>query len=1148
MRRPILHGVRSFARVIVLLLAAIVALHGAVLAQPAPMASPTAVAEWRKFRQVAPDHFQDWIMAGDGPRFTLIYSEPPPTFTESQYRDLFARVFRGLTAVSLQSRPLGYNGRTIDFVLELNYSFAGASATSAVDEDLNSLSIAIYGTASGGRAIRLKDLIERPPATSAPKSIAMSAMLLDSWLFAGNGALEFLSPESGTKKTLSQLMSGEKSGRYISVDNSLVVMLVDLTRSLNGSDITNARLFALDGDLILGGAVDNGKSVAIVARARQESWIDFPPLRVEDIINLMVTKNDALAQSYDRTFPGAGRVSGKRDDVGDWAPNYLSADLINTEFGSLLNRADAILKSQSLSNTIKYDGYDVQPIKNPPYKKGVFTRLQATSLIFNFNTVGTGHWFVGANRRIFAQNRTGSFSVTYLPEATGRSSTISGSAAVAQAERDYTAWFDAANSKVLTRTVQYLAIYEIFQNARLQGIDAYTDRQKTFDSIGASLKQALAEQLRSCIDELTAKDTKFLDAIAADYRSLALQSGLDASDARPPSSKEDWVTRASRASVAMRYDANLTGGTSKLLNQQIKALVSQAQNLRPAYLKDERELLALQDYILDYYGTRYKHYEKTDTIGRRTTEYEITYPPDRTKFERDKARFYALYNKFLSEQNALQATAKEINKLSQKRIEALAPEFGDMVVVEVIANSCNQKYVGFKYALLDGFKAGSATITAPSDVFSSVKTPTIVKSRNKLEEFVGGHNVDRQHYLVEIDNSLSKGQFVSADGKLRISAGDSDHMNDIAASMARVADADADTQGRTFAEAIATPHAANFDRRAALDIPPAGDRSDQGRTVEATSVGVAALAPTDARLPIGGPNAMRIGRQESGGHLYFEEIANNATQPVAVYGAYGMPSIIEGRAQGRPSMTVMLDSSLSARDVDAIIANYKNAGPQVQAGGGGGGWRIPPGDRIELVPDPKQPAGPIPPSGGTPSNPQRPGARKPPLLVLFIDEGTGRKRTIVETENGRIELEVSKELRNEEILKLIEQEIERGAALQLDATKTYVNGRGAVLLVTGFKIEQSKAISGDFVAKRQGLVKFDGGIIGRLRSAMVAAFSRMTGKTGEPPARIIDYLVDVKARLKQDAPDYELSGRLDMTRGGLRFVLRLDRLQSKNGS
>lgn len=169
-------------------------------------------------------------------------------------------------------------------------------------------------------------------------------------------------------------------------------------------------------------------------------------------------------------------------------------------------------------------------------------------------------------------------------------------------------------------------------------------------------------------------------------------------------------------------------------------------------------------------------------------------------------------------------------------------------------------------------------------------------------------------------------------------------------------------------------------------------------------------------------------------------------------------------------------------------------------------------------------------------------------MVSFIDEGTGRKRTIVETESGRIELEVAKELSDEGIVKLIEQEIERGATLQLDATKTYVNGRGAVLLVTGFKIEQTKPVSGDFVAKRRGSGKFDRGIVGRLRNAMMTAFSRTTGKTGEPAARIIDYLIDVKAGLRQDAPDYELSGRIDMTRGGLRFVLRLDRLQSKQGS
>jgi hypothetical protein len=117
---------------------------------------------------------------------------------------------------------------------------------------------------------------------------------------------------------------------------------------------------------------------------------------------------------------------------------------------------DAILKSQSLSNHITYHGYNFQPISNPPYSEGVFDHLHAASLVFNFNTVGTGHWIDRVDgRSVFALNRTGSFSVTYLAGATGQTSTIPGSNAAAEAEGVYTDWFNASENKTLARTVQW---------------------------------------------------------------------------------------------------------------------------------------------------------------------------------------------------------------------------------------------------------------------------------------------------------------------------------------------------------------------------------------------------------------------------------------------------------------------------------------------------------------------------------------------------------------------------------------------------------------------------------------------------------------------------------------------------------------------
>jgi hypothetical protein len=293
-------------------------------------------------------------------------------------------------------------------------------------------------------------------------------------------------------------------------------------------------------------------------------------------------------------------------------------------------------------------------------------------------------------------------------------------------------------------------------------------------------------------------------------------------------------------------------------------------------------------------------------------------------------------------------------------------------------------------------------------------------------------------------------------------------------------------------------------------------------------------------VPALASDAIRIGRPAEGGHLYLEENTRDATQRFAVYGAYGLPSIIDGRAK-KPLATVILDASLSARDVDAIIANYKSAGPQAKAGGGDGGWRIPPAGDLSTAPGPEKERGSIPPIGSTPTGT----GGAVPRLVLFIDEQTGRKRVIVETDSGRIELQVAKEVSNDKMLELIGQEIERGAELVLDAaTQVSENHRGSVLLVTGFKVKQTKPIGGDFVAKGQARGKFDSGIVGRFRSAITAAFKRTTDTIRDRSPQIVDYFIDVKNMARRDLPEYELSGRIEMAQGGLRFVLQLDMVES----
>ena len=925
----------------------VVLLHHGASAQSFSKMPGSVDADWKKFREVVSGHLQDWIVSGKGPRFTLIYSEPPPAFTEEEYRALFSRVFRRLRSVELATRRLGYNGSVSDFVLHLDYSDAGPKATEMLNQDLANLSQEIYGTRIGARAIDLAQLAAHPPASAAPSPTPANANQLNKWLLTSDSALKFIYPETGSVDTLSGLLIAQRAGRYISSDNSIVVLVFDFKRPLGFDDIRSTRLFALDSDFILGGVVNGDSSVAIVARARQSSPVDFPPLRVEDVLNVATTKDSHWAQSYDRTFPGAGKVIGARNRGEDWAPSYLSAGLIDTEFGSLLNQADAILKSQSLSNTVAYEGYAVKAIPNQPYPEGVFRHLQASSLIFNFNTVGTGHWLDGSGTSTFAANRVGSFSVTYLPATNGQTSTVEGTQGVAQAEKIYTAWFDGARDKTLTRTVQYMTIYQLFQNHQLTGVVAYPDRQEVFDAIGTTLRSAAARQLQNCIDYLATKDARILPEIQQAYLQRSQETGLDLTSVKAPTSQQDWVARATKAAVAARYDGNLNEETSARLVRDLAARAEQYDKIVPQINADIERYNKLKDAFDEKYGQYrcrpfFSKYHKELSLCSRSVpvfEHSQDSPDDNyydlpsrrsAQFESDKRERQALASKITSQKNALRLIESDVRAANSKIEALILPSQGDQITLEVLKDACAYFRTEFTDEVLQDFESNITKTTTPGAAFLALRTPTIVMSNNSrgvdLERsFVGGHDAERIRYGIQIDPALPKGQFVSSENSLRMSPADIDHLDNIAANMARVSGADAKTQVRAFKDATTGDARSNPDHLAALGIPSSDIRVDG---VEKTSVSFSNAAAGEAVV-----REIRIGRSADDGHLYLAHTTDTGTVRTKVYGGYALPEIIDRGGDGGPSIQVQLDASLSPRDVEAIVGNYISAGPATQAGG-----------------------------------------------------------------------------------------------------------------------------------------------------------------------------------------------------------------------
>src|SRR5205814_1232991 len=148
----------------------------------------------------------------------------------------------------------------------------------------------------------------------------------------------------------------------------------------------DARQFVADSDLIVG-AIPGSTHVAIVARERQLTLDALPPLRTETILLLASVDEDELAQSYERNLFGAGKL----ETNDDWAPIYLSDALIDTEYGSLLNITDQLLKSWTNVGRVKYSTFVYPDPAAWPFQRPLPELLGSRSLTYNWNTKGVGY-------------------------------------------------------------------------------------------------------------------------------------------------------------------------------------------------------------------------------------------------------------------------------------------------------------------------------------------------------------------------------------------------------------------------------------------------------------------------------------------------------------------------------------------------------------------------------------------------------------------------------------------------------------------------------------------------------------------------------------------------------------------------------------
>jgi hypothetical protein len=415
-----------------------------------------AVDVWGKLRNVDyPYHLQTVALS---PPFrsgcrALIIAEPPPAVT----LDSLQAVAPALLGRSETRRhQVGYDGWTQDVVVTLP-----PVDDAQLKELIAGLHVALFDSTY---RMDVLDTGVPPPKydpKTAPLDVGIGPGDLNRWLVTENAAFGPL--QGGEPRPFKDLLQDDEPDVYLDAASGLVVWIVP-----RSADIARMgrvfRQFTVESDVVVG-AVASDKVVAIIARQRLVDPRILPPLRFETASLLAAVNKDSLQQSYDRTHAFAGRIDATRD----WAPIFLSPELRDTEYGSVLNIADQFLKSWSNNGTTQYINFKYPSPRRWAFPAPVVHVAKAKSLRYNWNTSNVGAVVKIEGLEVFWLRRTGALNVSYFPDEDDTAEQpAKPSPAVQALEETAYHWFVASQTPILARVVQYNALFQIFTQFKLK--------------------------------------------------------------------------------------------------------------------------------------------------------------------------------------------------------------------------------------------------------------------------------------------------------------------------------------------------------------------------------------------------------------------------------------------------------------------------------------------------------------------------------------------------------------------------------------------------------------------------------------------------------------------------------------------------------
>jgi len=462
--------------------------------------SPRSCTVWKVFRTNFPLPYQTFAVSIENTQAVIVISEPPPSISRTNLASVMQAIFgTDLIDIAYYRLPTGIDGWLEDLVIQVSISdtgdapvFSGASmsmtsAPASIVDRLRFIHSLFYGTIDGFWI----DPADAPMPQSKIEELQISAADLTDWLKDEKQTWSPLSLNAA-KSTWATLKSAAKAGVYERDAGGLIVWTIPKSARLETLR-SDFRRFSVASDLLVGGLRYGNGGLVLLARKRAIPFALLPPLRFETFASFALNRSVEVVQSYERRRIFAGRIRHGEFEGWDWAPILLSQQLEDTEFGTLLNLADQILKSWSEHGRISYFGFDYPPPIDFPFGDRAasdifFDELGTTSLVFNWNTELFASLTEEGSRQTITVDRTGALPILYIP---GEFEFEAGNEAKEQAKiaRDY---FGTRGDPVLTRVTQNVLLYQAIQSFFKTADEQAPARQSRADKVASILQNEAA--------------------------------------------------------------------------------------------------------------------------------------------------------------------------------------------------------------------------------------------------------------------------------------------------------------------------------------------------------------------------------------------------------------------------------------------------------------------------------------------------------------------------------------------------------------------------------------------------------------------------------------------------------------------------------